>query len=145
MGFSQTPHRVNGLARDGSVRRFFEGVHRPKSILGAAAAWLEGTDDDDSESHHGWQFGGEQVEAVPSPAIFSMWYENRRTGIWPRAGGWLDQPLSLLVQMKAIELTVDTKQYLMSKESNWGKLTKLQADLIRWLGRPSTSSGVDDG
>lgn len=64
-----------------------------------------------------------------------MWYENRRTGIWPRAGGWLDQPLSLLVQMKAIELVVDTKTYLMSKESNWGKLTKLQADMIRWLGR----------
>jgi len=64
-----------------------------------------------------------------------MWYENRQTGIWPRAGGWLDQPLSLLTQIKAIDLLVSTKTYLMSKESNWGKLTRLQADLIRWLGR----------
>src|SRR5574341_120002 len=117
MGFPQTPDCSHGLAGVSRVRRFLKGVHRPKSILAAAALWLEGDTGDDTESNHGWQFGDDQVEASPSPAIFSMWYENRRSGIWPRAGGWLDQPLSLLVQMKAIELTVDTKQYLMSKES----------------------------
>lgn len=93
------------------------------------------------EEDHGWQFGPGAVEALPSAPVFTMWYENWRTGLWPRSGGWLDQPLALLVQIKTIDLLVSAKRYMAAKDSDWSKLSALQVDLIRWLRNEKDSDG----
>ena len=53
--------------------------------------------------------------------------------MYPRAGGWQDQPLSLLVKIEAIGLVVTTMRFLDQKDADWTKLTATQAALVHWL------------
>jgi len=49
------------------------------------------------------------------------------------AGGWLDQPLDLLVQIEAIETVYQTMRYKTAEGAKWEKLTGLQLDIVREL------------
>ena len=66
-------------------------------------------------------------------AEFTAWQNLRQHNTWPRAGGWQDQSLSMLVHMTAFDLVVGTKNYLASADAKWDELSVTQADLIRWL------------
>jgi hypothetical protein len=64
-------------------------------------------------------------------AAFAAWDVWRR-GSWP-FDDWLSAPLVLLVQMTAIDMVYNTKQFMKTKDADWSKLTKTQTDLIKWL------------
>jgi len=71
-------------------------------------------------------------------AEFTAWDNRRRFNAWPRAGGWQDQPLSLLVHMAAFDLVVGTKDFMDSHASadageGWDQMSITQVDLIGWL------------
>ena len=65
--------------------------------------------------------------------MLSLWYERERRGRLPRAGGWLDQPLALLMQLDTLDLVIRAGRITGDAEEDWSNLTKLQADLVRWL------------
>lgn len=69
-----------------------------------------------------------------------MWRERAERGQWPRAGGWEDQPLALLVQMDTLDLLARTVRYMARPDADWSRLTRLQRDLIHWL-----EGNADDG
>ena len=62
-----------------------------------------------------------------------MWQAWKRHNQLPAAGGWLDQPLHLLVQIEAIETVYQTMSYKTSKGAKWEKMTPLQLDIVREL------------
>ena len=70
----------------------------------------------------------------PSPA-FSAWYALHKYNKYPKEGGWLDQPLSLLAQIEAIDLVVSTYQYIGVKDAKWDKLNGTQLEIIRQFGK----------
>jgi len=62
-----------------------------------------------------------------------MWQVYNDKDLLPAAGGWLDQPLSVLIGIKAIDLVYHTFKYKNSKDANWGKMSVTQRELIKWL------------
>jgi len=62
-----------------------------------------------------------------------MWRARERFGTMPLEGGWLSQPLPLLVQIDAIDLVYKTFQYRNSKNYKMSLLTPTQADIILTL------------
>lgn len=51
----------------------------------------------------------------------------------PRAGGWLDQPLRLIVTFGAMDIVALTYRYTARPNADLSKLSSLQEDLMRWL------------
>jgi len=49
------------------------------------------------------------------------------------AGGWLDQPLEILVQFETIETVYQTMRYKTADGSKWETMTALQLDIVREL------------
>lgn len=64
---------------------------------------------------------------------FEVWQQWERSGILPFTGGYLEQPLPLLIRINAIDLVYKTKMYMKSKDSDWSKLTKTQIEIVRWI------------
>lgn len=62
-----------------------------------------------------------------------MWQSWKKHGIFPLAGGWLDQPLALLVQIEAIEIVHQTMKYKTADGAKWETMTPLQLDIVREL------------
>jgi len=66
-----------------------------------------------------------------------MWNEWRKWGSLPRGGGWLQQPLAMLVKIQAIDMVYHTWMYIKppgkEKPNDWSKLTATQAAIARWL------------
>jgi hypothetical protein len=60
-----------------------------------------------------------------------MYAAYERFGTLPQAGGWLAQPLVMLVQLDAIHQTVEA--YRLKQASKMDKLSATQAEIIRWL------------
>ena len=48
----------------------------------------------------------------------------------PAGGGWLDQPLQMLVQMAAINLVFETWQFYRSEQCDFAKMSPTQLWLI---------------
>lgn len=67
-----------------------------------------------------------------------------RFGILPRSGGWMEQPLALLVKMEAIDLLVKTRQYMAAEGADWTKLSKTQVALNKWVDE-ALQIEVEDG
>lgn len=65
-------------------------------------------------------------------AIMELWSAWEK-GIMPLPGGWLDQPISDIVKINAIDLVINTYRYKTSKDADWSKFSKEQRELIRWL------------
>lgn len=54
--------------------------------------------------------------------------------VLPVAGGWLDQPLDILVKLSAMKFVESTWRMYRSKDSKTqGRMTKFQWDVISWL------------
>lgn len=51
----------------------------------------------------------------------------------PRQGGWLDQPLDLLVRFDLYSMVDSVFRYKSAKDSDWSKFTNWQMELIKWL------------
>jgi hypothetical protein len=92
---------------------------------------VNGGGEDDSRAR--WQYREKSVIVLPASAAFYCWRDWARFGQYPEQGGWLDQPLSLLVHIEAIEMTVQTFRYLQREDADWSTLTAEQVALIRWL------------
>ena len=63
-----------------------------------------------------------------------MWWEWRSHGKLPKAGGWLDQPLALLVKINAYDLIYNT--FTSNEKRNGYALDKLDAtqlEIISWI------------
>lgn len=75
--------------------------------------------------------------AYMSGSVFSMWQAYRYKNILPRSGGWENQPLFVLAQIEAIDLIYSTWRYIRSDNSDWGKLSATQTEIVKqvelWL------------
>ena len=116
------------MGKRSRIKRLCKGAHCPKSILLAVAEWIGGGDDDETCS---WDMSDESAN-INITAIFDMWQEWKK-GILPRAGGWFDQPLNLIQQIKAIELVFITYAEKKKSTCDWTKFTATQIEIIRWL------------
>jgi len=45
----------------------------------------------------------------------------------------MDQPLDVLMKMHVVNMTYDTKIFMISKNSDWSRLTSTQRELAKWL------------
>lgn len=80
-----------------------------KKLLAAVAEWTDGRHRTDRKS--GWDFGKDFVRISPTNTAFNLWSIWRLGGQWP-LGNWLDQPLSLLIEIEAIDTVYWTwKEY----------------------------------
>lgn len=79
---------------------------------------------------------------APLPGVHAAWAAWRRHGTLPYAGGWFDQPLSLLVQILAIDAVYSMLEIRddKSRDANdmpRGGLSNMsitQIELGQWLG-----------
>lgn len=77
-----------------------------------------------------WTFAAEWVApTIPSPAVMS-WSRWKSDRILPYEGGWLDQPLELLVQMMAVDTTYTVWKNKMDDDHQWAKFTANERQLI---------------
>lgn len=61
-----------------------------------------------------------------------MWQAFRLNGTLPQAGGWMEQPLNLLVKIGAIDLIVRTWDHKNEEGYDWSKFSPDQRYLISW-------------
>lgn len=69
----------------------------------------------------------------PASGVLSAWLARRNHGLWPRAGGWDDQPLALLVKLEVLDFAYNTLKFMNSKNAEWDLVTTLQRDLKVWI------------
>jgi hypothetical protein len=63
-----------------------------------------------------------------------MWSLYYQEGVLPRKGGWLDQPLHLIVQLYAISIAKTTLEKKDKKDIDWSTdFTITQKELIKWI------------
>ena len=96
------------------------------------AVWKWAGDEHDPDAESTWIFGVERVTGQLS-AAFDMWHAWRFHNIPPTSGGWMDQPLDVLMKMHVVNMTYDTKIFMISKNSDWSRLTSTQRELAKWL------------
>lgn len=65
--------------------------------------------------------------------LFGAWRARVEYNAWPRAGGWADQPLAMIVHFQVLDLVAGTWRYFRTEKADLGKFSKLQWDLIRWI------------
>jgi hypothetical protein len=75
-----------------------------KKFLTQIAEWIDGAN---KESANTWTFNKETVIVSTARTAFELWSIWRLSGHWP-LGNWLEQPLSLLVQIEAIDTVYHT-------------------------------------
>lgn len=84
----------------------------PKKLLSAIAESVDGAYDEEA-----WIKFTEDVATVASGyAIYNMWQAWQRHGTLPRMGGWLDQPLRIMLQILAIDTVFQTWQARRRKD-----------------------------
>ena len=98
------------------------------------AVWQWAGDEHDPDAESSWDFGVERVTGQLS-ATFDMWHAWRFHNTPPLSGGWMDQPLDVLMEVHVINIVFDTRQFMLSKGADWSKLTATQKELVRWLKR----------
>jgi hypothetical protein len=82
-------------------------------------------------------FYDESVTAAHS-AVFTAWRHWRDKCVYPAAGGYLNQPLALLVQIEAIDLVYQTWAQKTAKDFDWSKFTATQREIIKVLENDET-------
>ncbi len=58
----------------------------------------------------------------------------RLHNLLPRAGGWQDQPLKLLVHAQAIESTIALHRKFRTEGFDWTTLSQNEIALNNWIG-----------
>jgi len=105
-------------------------LRNPKKLITAVASWVDGPNKGES----GWDIGEDEAEITPTRSSIRAWeYYKMSGGGLPYEGGYLNQPLSLLVQIEAIELIYSTIQFIRTKDSDWTLLTPTQLDIVRYV------------
>lgn len=61
------------------------------------------------------------------------WNQRARYNLLPRAGGWKQQPLELLIQAQAIELTLSLHRKMRSDGFDWTTLSQNEVALTKWM------------
>lgn len=98
----------------------------------SVAEWASG-DDGDSDSPLAWDMHPAHLLAPPGSAMFLSWYQYHSKNILPRAGGYLDQDLSWLVQANVFSLLYQTFHNRHAEGFRMDKLNKLQLALLTWI------------
>lgn len=77
--------------------------------------------------------GPSAAVASAEHALYAQWRARQRWRMWPRAGGWEDQPLAAIVTMDALDIVEHARRVMLTPNADWSKLSPLEMDLIRWL------------
>lgn len=77
--------------------------------------------------------GATTAVVSPEHALYAQWRARSRWQMWPRAGGWEDQPLASIVAMDALDIAERVRRFTLTPNADWNKLSPLEMDLIRWL------------
>lgn len=65
--------------------------------------------------------------------MISAWWAWHSKGVLPRAGGWCDQPLSLLAAFNVLDLTYNALDYLRQDNAQLGNLSAAQQEVFKFL------------
>lgn len=103
----------------------------PKSIAAGLADWIDGVEDDAAKSL--WDLREDKAVVSSFDTAIEAWKNRRLFNTWPRAGGWQDQPLRLLLLMNAVEVVVSTKRASINPDFDYSTMTKTQASILEWL------------
>ena len=117
------------MGQDGRLAELLQVLRNPKKLLAAVVKSFA----DNGGNGERWGWRETSVITNPGGAIFKMWRLWQRTGQLPKSGGWLDQPLEILVQFEALEMVYQTMRYKTAEGSKWENLTALQLDIVREL------------
>jgi hypothetical protein len=100
-----------------------------KLILAVIHSFEKG---DDSQDEPGsWQMRNYGA-LVSVNSIMEMWQDYHTNGVLPQAGGWLDQPLDLIVKIGAIDFLVNTWRNKTNEEYDWSGFSADQRHVITW-------------
>jgi len=102
----------------------------PKSLLLSVRNWVNG---EENEGETGWGLQDARAVIAPEGFVIRAWQDWRKYGVYPYPGGYVGQPLDLLVKMQALEAVFVTFSYLRNEKADWSKLTKGQRELVRWI------------
>ncbi len=80
-----------------------------------------------------WKFNQDNVRVKAIGAPFMSWQLRERFGLLPRAGGWQDQPLSLLIQTSAIDQVIKIFRRKNNPDEDWHGFTGFERNIIVWL------------
>ena len=64
-----------------------------------------------------------------------IWSDYQKHGILPRAGGWGEQPLVLIVLFHALGVFAETWKDYRDEEFDWNKFSATQQKTIEWVER----------
>jgi hypothetical protein len=106
------------------------GLHRLFFIRRGLIQPIADAYSDPTDRASNWTIG-DDVATISIRAIYSIYAQYERFGTLPRDGGWLAQPLDLLVQIDAIKNTVEA--YRLKTSEKMDALSATQAEIIRWL------------
>lgn len=95
-------------------------------------AVIESFEEGDSQDENGqWRILDDSIK-ISANALLEMWQAYRLNGILPQDGGWLDQPLSLLVRIGAIDMIARTWEEKNRDNADWSNFSIDQINLIAW-------------
>jgi hypothetical protein len=61
--------------------------------------------------------------------MLDAWAEYHRHHTLPCSGGFLEQPLQMLITIGALELVYNTARYTADSKNDWSKLSKAERDI----------------
>lgn len=114
-------------------------LHRKKKLILDVAEWIESSDRNDVNDPGNWRFEGDTVRTAPASAIIRIWESYKEAGVLPEPGGWLDQPLAVLVQIGVIQTVYETYQYKRRDDVKYENFSPTQRQIIRQVERSAIS------
>jgi hypothetical protein len=88
----------------------------------------------DKKRGHGWTLETDGVTPARYAVIFDLLREYR-AGRLPRQGGYLDQPLKLMVQLQTLDYIGLLWNEAYKPGASWREYSKLDLDLLGWLNK----------
>ena len=89
--------------------------------------------DEEGDDSGAYRIDGD-VAYAPAAGTYSAWAAWSRFGVLPRAGGYLAQPLPLLVQFAAFDACHDMQRIIEREDAKFlSEFSTTQMDLYLWL------------
>jgi len=126
------------VGQPGNIRQVPGVLRRKKKLILDIAEWVESRGRNRADDPGNWRFDGDTVKTTPASAIIRIWEAYKKSGVLPEPGGWLDQPLDILVQIGAIDTVYETYEYKNSESVKYEKFTPTQRAIIREVERAAT-------
>lgn len=100
-----------------------------KKLLKVAVVMVDGSDEDDDLS---WTIEDDKA-LVGFSGTLEAWgaWEFKKT--LPFSGGFLDQPLAMMIQINALSMVYHTWKAMRDKNTDWSKFSATQMKIIAWL------------